>query len=305
MRRATSRKYIIGQSGGFPLRLSWLPRLIGHYTAQKRVVPANLEVIACDLGVGKNMAKAMRAWGRAAGCLQENGAITETAKRLFIDHDPYLERGESVALLHWLISSNMQRFSVGAWFFNFAHSGDFTPSDAVSMFHDHLFAENAYYSEGTLRRDVEPLLRMYALSRERFSCGSDDRLFSQLNLLSTKRIGVRTVFQRSWMDEPVHVSDKLLAFTVLRTLAQRSTASSPLSELYAGGSGRAAPGTVLGFSREGFFAAIDLIDRKNDAPITLATMPGSDVLLTAVGSWSRVCAAGNVGAVDDWFWGNT
>lgn len=304
MRRNNSN-YVIGHFGGFPLRLSWLPRLVECYAPKEGMVPSNLEVIACDLGVGKNMAKSMRAWARVAGCIQASGNITGTAKHLFTHHDPYLERGESVALLHWLIASNMQQFSAGAWAFNFLRNGNFTSSDAVSMLHSYLSSENAHYSEGTLRRDVEPILRMYATNDERPSTESDDRLFLQLRLLSAKRRDARTIFQRTWMDEPVHVSDQLLTFAVLQTLAKRETASSPLSDLFAAGNGRAAPGMVFGFNRDGFFSAVERLDRQNNGLMSLATMPGNDALLTAKGKWGNLCASGDINAIEAWFWKNT
>ena len=294
-------KYVIGNFGGFSLRLSWLPRLVGRYASQEGMVPSNLETIACDLGVGKNMAKSMRAWARAAGCVQANGAITDTAKHLF-RRDRYLERGESVAILHWLIASNTHQFSAGTWAFNFLRGGDFTLGDAVSQFHNYLSDENAHYSEGTLRGDVEPILRMHAANNERLSVDSDDRFFLPLRLLSAKRKNARTIYQRMWTDNPVHVSDKLLAFAVLQTLAHRETASSPLSDLFASSSSRAAPGIIFGFSRDGFFSAAERLEKQNGGPISLATMPGNDALLTARGKWEGLCATGNTSAVDAWFW---
>lgn len=71
---ARETRYLVGHFGGFPLRLSWLPRLVDRYSAQGRV-PSNLEEIACELGIGKNMAKALRAWARAAGLLQNASGL--------------------------------------------------------------------------------------------------------------------------------------------------------------------------------------------------------------------------------------
>ena len=301
--RRSDNKYVIGNFGGFPLRLSWLPRLVGRYAPKKGKVPANLEVIACDLGVGKNMAKSMRAWARAAGCVRADGTITDTARHLF-HFDPYLERGESVALLHWLIASNMHQFSVGTWTFNFLRDGAFTAGDAVSQFQNYLSNENAPYSEGTLRGDVEPILRMYATNNERLSAGSDDRFFLQLRLLSAKRKNACNIYQRIWTDNPVHVSDKLLVFAVLQTLTHRETASASLSDLFASGNGRAAPGIVFGFSRDGFFSVAERIEKQRGGPISLATMPGNDTLLTARGKWGKSCATGNTNTLHKWFWGS-
>ena len=301
-RRFIGISYIVGHFGGFPLRLSWLPRLIDRYAAEGRV-PSNLETIACELGVGKNMAKSMRAWGRAARLLHDDGRISDMAKRLFVTHDPYLERGESVALLHWLIASNSQRFTAGAWVFNILRGDAFSLGDAVSGFKDYLASNNADYADGTLRGDMEPVLRMHAVASDSHSEEHDDRFFSQLRLLTAKRIEGRTVYKRTWEHERSHVSEKLLSHALLRTLAGRATASSALSELYMASGGRAAPGAIFGFSRDGFFDAVERLDRTGCGGVSLSTMPGEDALLTARTDLGRLCAASKTEAIDSWFFG--
>ncbi len=94
-------QYVVGHFGGLPPSISWLPRLVDRYCRDGQV-PVNLEVVACDLGIGKNMAKSLRAWGKVSGILSDQGAFTDLATRLFQQHDPFLEHGESVSpsLLH-------------------------------------------------------------------------------------------------------------------------------------------------------------------------------------------------------------
>ena len=294
--------YIVGHFGGFPLRLSWLPRLIDRYAEVGRV-PSNLETLACELGVGKNMAKSMRAWGRAARMIHDDGHISDMAKRLFVTHDPYLERGESLALLHWLIASNSQRFTAGAWVFNNRRGEAFTLRDAVSGFKDYLASNNAIYADGTLRGDMEPVLRMHSAASDSHSEEYDDRFFSQLRLLAVKRTEGRSVYKRTWRNERSHVSAKLLLHALLRTLAERATASSALSELYMASAGHAAPGAIFGFSRDGFFSAVERLDRNGSGGLSLSTMPGQDALLTARTDFGRLCAASNTEAIDSWFFG--
>ena len=293
-------RYLVGHFGGFPLRLSWLPRLIERY-GRGGHVPSNLETIACDLGVGKNMAKSMRAWGRAAGLVRDNGDITRIAAQLFGNYDRYLERGESVALLHWLIASNSQAFTSVAWAFNFLRSDAFSIEDAVSGFKNHLAANGAEYADGTLRGDMEAGLRMHTSGDGTHSEDSDDRLFSQLRLLSVRREGARSAYSRSWENERAHVPDGLLLHALLQSLARRRTASSALSELHMGTAGRTAPGVVFGLSRDGFFAMVERLDRRANNAVSLSTMPGEDALLTAQGEAGEACAAGNMEAMNDRF----
>lgn len=248
------------------------------------------------------MAKSMRAWARAACLLHDDGRIADMAKRLFITRDPYLERGESVALLHWLIASNSQRFTAGAWVFNILRGDAFTLVDAVSGFKDFLASKNANYADGTIRGDMEPVLRMHTVASD--SQEYDDRFFSQLRLLTAKRIEGRSVYKRTWEHERSHVSEQLLSHALLRTLAERATASSALSDLYMASGRRAAPGTIFGFSRDGFFAAVERLDRSGCGGVSLSTMPGEDALLTATTDLAQLCAASNTHAIDTWFFGD-
>lgn len=301
--QAIEARYLVGHFGGFPLRLSWLPRLVERYGDEGRV-PSNLETIACDLGVGKNMAKSMRAWGRAAGLLHDDGGISPTARRIFDSYDRYLEHGESIALLHWLLASNSQGFTAVTWAFNFLRGGDFSTADAVGGFKEHLASDNAEYADGTLRGDMEPTLRMHA--NDGNSPGpddGDDRFFSQLRLLSVRREGTRSAYSRTWEHERVHVSEKLVLHALLQSLARRGTASSALSELYMGTAGRTAPGVVFGLSRDGFFAMVERLDRAADSGLSLSTMPGEDALLSACGEMGEACVTGDLDVIDQRFFG--
>ena len=295
-------KYLIGHFGGFPLRLSWLPRLVNRYRPQGRV-PSNLEAIATELGVGKNMAKSMRAWGRAARVLHDDGRISELASQLFEKFDPYLERGESVALLHWLIASNSQGFTAAAWLFNRFRTDSFTMAEAVSAFRDHLGSNGAKYAIGTLRGDVEPVLRMHAALQNAPDDEADDRFFSQLRFLASKRVDRMTVYSRTWEDRRGHVSERLLRYALLQSLSRRATASAALSSLYMAGSGQTAPGVVFGMSKEGFFDMVEHLDRDSYSGLSLSTMPGEDALLTATGDLADSCRRVDLATIDRQFFG--
>ena len=285
-------KYLVGHFGGFPVRLPWLPRLVDKYLKDGRV-PANLEIVACDLGVGKNMAKAIRAWARAAGILSKDGRLTPLAECLFVRHDPFLERGETVALLHWLIASNMESFTVNAWIFNFVRNDTFFLRDAVEGFREHAASNSLTYAEGSLRGDIEPSLRMHLALDDMSKNEGDDRIFAKLGLLKSKREGGGTIFTRTWAHDRAHISQKLLLHSLLDTLARRKTASSALSDLYAAVMGRASPGSVFGYTRDGFFDALEQLDRDRHSEISLSSMPGEDALLTVTGPTAASCARGD------------
>lgn len=295
-------RHLVGYFGGFPLRLSWLPRLVDRY-AKCGHVPANLERVACDLGVGKNMAKAMRAWGCAAGFLGRDGRITGTARVFFGDYDPYLERGESVALLHWLIASNQQAVTAATWVFNRVRSVAFSPADATTAFKEYLASDGANYSDGTLRGDVDPVLRMHAGWSGTYRDETDDRFFSQLRLLTSTRSDRRTAYSRTWEFERPQVSEKLLLLALLQSLASRSTATAAISELHFGTEGQPSPGAVFGLTREGLFAAVEHLDRDARSGISLTAMPDGDALVTASGDLGGACSRGDALSFSSAFFG--
>ena len=264
-------------------------------------VPANLEVVACDLGVGKNMAKSMRAWGRAAGVLDDDGQITDLAKQLFVRFDPFLERGESVAFLHWQIASNIQRFTAGVWVFNLLLDDQFTLSDAIAGFIQYLSSTNSEYAEGTLRGDLEPVLRMHTPASDGKNEDIGDRFFAQLGLLGRERAERQQVFKRTWANERVYVSDRVIEHALLSSLAKRRTPSSALSALYLTRETLTCPGTVFGLTKDGFFSSVERICRQPDSSLALSTMPGEDALLTVRGNLAEMCASGDSMGVDSKF----
>lgn len=291
--------YLVGHFGGFALRLSWLPRLVDQY-GSSGCVPSNLEKIACELGVGKNMAKSLRAWARAARFLHDDGRISDIGKRLFA-HDPYLERRQSIALLHWLIASNSLGFTAAVWTFNYNRRDSFTVQYATSAFRDYLASDGATYAAGTLRSDMEPVLRMHAGWRDIQPDEVDDRFFSQLRLVNAKRVERATIYSRTWEHNRPYLSEDLLLYALLHSLAQRTTHSSTLSSLHMGVAGRTAPGAVFGLSRDGFFIMAEHLARESSSPISLSTIPGEDAMLTVTGDAAHACSKGDMNAIDQQF----
>ncbi len=290
-------RYLVGHFGGFPLRLSWLPRLVDRYGAQE-CVPSSLEELACELGIGKNMAKSLRAWGRAAGLLHDDGRVSDLARWLFGEHDPFLEHGESVALLHWLIASNHRNFTAVSWIFSRAGGGTFTAQDATCEFRDYIALNGATYAMGTLRGDIEPILRMHGGWSDPPTDEMDDRFFSQLRLINVKRAERTTFYSRSWANRRSCLSEGILLYALLQCLVRRGTPSSALSDLHMARTNQAAPGVAFGLTRDGFFGMVERLDRDSRSGVSLSTMPGEDAMLTATGENAIACARHDLGFVN-------
>lgn len=275
--------------------------MVQRYRENGRV-PANLETVACDLGVGKNMAKSMRAWGRVSGVLDDRGEITRLGKRLFIDHDPFLERPESIAFLHWQIAANVERASAAAWAFNRIIDDRFSTDDAIIDFVQHLSSTTgAVYSKGTVRRDVEAVIRMHTHDANGLSEDIGDRFFAQLGLLAEGGPGRRGRHRRTWKTNRVHVTERVVEHALLSSLAKRKTESSTLSSLYLNRNALTSPGVVFGLTSDGFYGSVERICRMRQAPLSLSAMPGGDSLLVACGEWGEICKNGRTADVDERF----
>lgn len=285
-------KYIVGSFGGLPLKVSWLPRLVDRYLS-KGLVPTNLEILACDLGIGKNMAKSLRAWARAAGILTDSSHLTDIARHLLVDADPFLERPESIAFLHWQIASSTLSATASSWMFNQLLDRQFTIAQATTEFKRYLLSDNIKYAEATLRGDVEPLVRMHTqnsgIGREQ----NEDRFFAQLGLLQCITDGRQRHYSRTWLDERPYISDRLVRHAILSSLAKRKTTSSTLSSQYFIHGSLCCPGAIFGLTRQGFFDSVDRISRASNSGLNLSVMPGDEALLTATGSLAGVCVDGN------------
>lgn len=300
MATTIEKQYVVGHFGGFPLRISWFPRLVDRY---RRVgfVPSNLEDVACDLGLGKNMVKSLRAWGRTAGILSAKGELTDLAKLLFLQYDPFLERGESVALLHFLISSNFRQLSACTWVFNFLLDDHFLMNDAIEGFKQYLDCDNRSYSHGTLRGDVEPVLRMHTPHDNIADSDIGDRFFAQLGLIHTDRKKSQALYCRTWVNERLFVSDRVVEFSLLRTLAMRRAGSSALSSLYVANDSRLSPGSIFGLTQDGFYASVERICKQSASHLELTVMPGDDALVVARGKVGAACMNGDIYVIDSLF----
>lgn len=252
------------------------------------------------------MAKSMRAWCRAADIIKEDGTITCLGKRLFVDYDPFLERGDSVAFLHWKIASNNQRVTAAAWVFNLLLGNRFTVQDAVSGFRNFLSSSgDTNYAEGTLHGDMETVLRMHSSALDRLYEDVGDRFFAQLRLLDNHKHERHQLFSRTWVNERIHISDRVFEHALLSSLAKRQTASSALSALYFARDSLTSPGAVFGLTKDGFFAHVERICGNHRSGLSLSTMPGEDALLTAQGELARQCVASDIKAIDSRFFERT
>jgi hypothetical protein len=210
-----------------------------------------------ELGVGKNMVNAIRYWGVAFDLLNEvrlpgRGRTTSfvpsaLAAALFDEEgwDPYLEDPASLWLLHWRLLR--PRCVAPVWWLAF-HAFDpaqFTEEQLLRQVEEHVenVPEWTRVAPGSLKKDVDCVLRMYAPARARGRDTFEDILdcpFRDLGLIELvpgEARAYRWVFGPKPTLAPEIVAHAAVDFA--RAEAARSTASLTSLATAAGGPGRA------------------------------------------------------------------
>ncbi len=158
----------------FPFRYAWLTK-IAHYLENgdiskiKEFEKNKLQTMS-EFGVGLNMVKSMRHWSQATKVCDKNFELTDFGKFVFSKKkaaDPYLEKNETLWLLHWMIASDS---NLTTWFYLF----NYHPSIIVNreqvineLLQIGKFSKWKGISPNTIKRDVDCFIRTYLVSHKK------------------------------------------------------------------------------------------------------------------------------------------
>jgi hypothetical protein len=155
----------------FHPRYGWLRKGVMETAADSAVFHA--KDAPTRLGVGKNMVRAIRYWGRAFKVLNESkpdgsrlnlSTPTDLGSAIFGQDgaDPYMEDLGTPWLLHWLLVRPPCAAPVWSLAFNKFAAVEFTEDDLVSFVAD--VADRSWdgVASASIQKDVACLLRMYA-----------------------------------------------------------------------------------------------------------------------------------------------
>jgi len=151
------------------------------------------------IGVGKNMVRAIRFWGLAAGLIEPDSESrlrrkpiegTPFGDRLFADAgwDPWMEDPGTLWLLHWRLLATPCQLPVWWLAFNEFHPIEFTDDDLEDAVAAQLDANADWKTphRSSVRKDVSALLRTYAPQERTKRTSIDDVLdcpLRELNLI--------------------------------------------------------------------------------------------------------------------------
>ena len=184
------RKYRLKGHESFILRDGWLTKGIQAVEKDNGVFSKNSGADA--LGVGTNMAKAIRYWMRTAGVTvdvpQKGVQLTELGKTI-AKYDPYIEDLFTLWILHCGIASNFEQATAWNVFFNKMDlTSAFTRDDMFKMEQELILEETGEeeVSERSLRDDCTAILSMYSEKGDQGDDPEDKKIspFEELGLSS-------------------------------------------------------------------------------------------------------------------------
>ena len=163
-----------GRHETFHPRYAWLKK--AHDIISKDPRAFRRDDATVRFGVGKNMVNAIKFWSLAFKTTKEskNGVkVTDMGKRIFDDDgiDPYLERPETLWLLHWLLLSRPCRVPVWWIILNEISSVRIkteTLQDAVMEGVDEN-PELGDPSEHSVKRDISVFMHMYTSRQDKLT----------------------------------------------------------------------------------------------------------------------------------------
>lgn len=177
----------------FHPRVGWLTKAV-QAASRNELVFAD-EKAPVELGVGKNMVRAMRYWGVATKVLTERPAtssrtvpvVPSTLGRLLLGPngwDRFIEDPRTLWILHWHLLRPPVTAPVWWWVFEEFDGLEFEPADLERFVVDCLLERG--WSEpapSSISKDVDCLIRMYGRRTSRSAGDGLDSPFATLGLL--------------------------------------------------------------------------------------------------------------------------
>lgn len=244
----------------FPLRYTWLAKGV-----RASSILDSDEAMA-ELGVGKNMVRAIKYWCMVCDLLEESKdsplVPTVLGEKLFGFQglDPCFEDPATLWLMHWQLSSRIEGASISHLMFNHWRSETFTKESALAWLLEWVKqTQGVRATENTLKRDLDIFVRSYAPISSSKARSIEDTLdcpLSELGLLRAGSAGEFAFVRGPKPSIPVEIFGFALErFWQNEGIANRQTLSFE-EVLYAPGS----PGQVFKLDEEGITAYLESLE---------------------------------------------
>lgn len=276
--------YRISGHESFPCRYAWLPKAV-KWVEEKPDLFANEQQAMVDLGVGKNMVRAIRFWAVAAGIIEPNEKrtgfqVTDLGQVILGAEgaDPFLEDIRTLWLVHWKLATNMSQ-PLLAWDYllNRWQDPTISPSAAADALVKEATRAGQQLSVATIEQHFDTFLHTYVPTRGRKGDVQEDNLdspFIELELLI--KVGEREgdsgrretlyAFRR---DEKPDITTELFVYCVAEFWQQRYPREDTLP-FKAIATGHGSPGQIFKLPEEDIRARLATLEGDTDGQMVFS-----------------------------------
>ncbi len=159
----------------FECKTSWLPLAYRNVD----IMNGKIEAAMSLAGIGSNKVKSLRQWGNKF-TLFSGTTFTDEANLIF-SKDPYLEKLDSLWILHSYLTQNVEKATLYYLFFNHFFLSTFTRESLLHKIEKWCLDHKINMSTNTLDSDVTVLSKMYLGNDEKNLFSSS--VFHDLNIL--------------------------------------------------------------------------------------------------------------------------
>lgn len=243
----SNTKYVFARHETFHPRFGWIKKGFDAVVRDEEIFFREDSHIR--LGVGKNMAQAIRYWCAAFKVIKMSPArvvrarshiTTGFGRKLLADDgwDPWLEDPASLWLLHWQLLKSPCEATAWRFVFDEFHNTEFRKDDLERALCDYRDSLGLRLSDSSMEKDVSCLLRMYVEQHQKKQVTEEtlDCPFVELGLIQSAGESRRFAFR---LGPKPNLPSAVIVATALEYVAaidlkQRTVSISSLT--YSGGS---------------------------------------------------------------------
>lgn len=278
------KHYRISGHETFPCRYTWLPKAVRGLSKNPHLFSDEDQAMV-DLGVGKNMVRAIRYWAQATGVVEvkvkgKTYELSAFGATLLGENglDPFLEDIRTLWLIHWKLATNVEN-PLLAWDYvlNRWHEPELVPSTVLKALHKEASQYNESPSFVTVEQHFDTFLHTYVPTRGSKREGQEDTLdcpLVELELLVKigerefdHSLGRREAIYAFRRDEKPEITLALFVYCLYdfwQTRHQTET-TLPLREV---AYGHGSPGQVFKLSEDEVRARVEALAQYTDGFFT-------------------------------------
>lgn len=159
----------------FECKASWLPLAYRNVN----IVCGDIEAAMALAGIGSNKVKSLRQWIHKFNLFNKRD-FTEDAHLIF-SKDPYLEKLDSLWILHTYLTQNREKATLYYLFFNHFFLSTFTKESLFYKVQEWCEQYKIKISDNTLKNDIAVFIRMYLKNDDKNEFLAS--IFHDLNIL--------------------------------------------------------------------------------------------------------------------------